>query len=237
MTLSREQTLSIQDGKGIIYIIGAGPGDPELITIKGYRILRSCDVIAGWRSVLERFPDLLGGKEVIEISYSTEKEDLERLARLAMEKCVAILVHGDPSVSDWQFMEKLRTLCRSRSIICEVISGVSSLNVALSKEGLDMAEIVFITLHAEGAEKYYEEILRILPSRRKIVVFPEPYRDGPQRVARYLIDRGFKGIATIYENLTYQDEQSYEYKLEDLAKEKRAFTDLCVLILEIEHDP
>jgi precorrin-2 methylase len=31
----------------MIYIIGSGPGDPELITMKGYRILRSCDVILG----------------------------------------------------------------------------------------------------------------------------------------------------------------------------------------------
>jgi cobalt-precorrin-7 (C5)-methyltransferase len=176
-------------------------------------------------------------KEVIKISYSTEKEDLERLAHLATDKCVAILIHGDPSVSDWQFMEKLRTLCRSRSIRCEVIPGVSSLNVALLKERLDMVETIFITLHTEGAEKYYEEILRMVSTRRKIVLFSEPYRDGPQRVARYLIDKGFKGIARIYESLTYQNERFYEYKLEDLAKEKRAFTDLCIMILEIRYDP
>ncbi|MFZ2321359.1 MAG: SAM-dependent methyltransferase, partial [Pseudomonas sp.] len=28
-----------------VYFIGAGPGDPELITVKGQRLLRSCPVI------------------------------------------------------------------------------------------------------------------------------------------------------------------------------------------------
>ena len=28
-----------------VYFIGAGPGDPELITVKGQRLIRSCPVI------------------------------------------------------------------------------------------------------------------------------------------------------------------------------------------------
>ncbi|MEM3305691.1 MAG: SAM-dependent methyltransferase, partial [Saccharolobus sp.] len=31
--------------KGKVYIVGAGPGDPELITIKGYKLLQRADVI------------------------------------------------------------------------------------------------------------------------------------------------------------------------------------------------
>jgi uroporphyrinogen III methyltransferase/synthase len=31
--------------KGKVYLIGAGPGDPDLITVKGYSLLNSCDVI------------------------------------------------------------------------------------------------------------------------------------------------------------------------------------------------
>lgn len=29
--------------KGVVYLIGAGPGDPGLITLKGKEILESCD--------------------------------------------------------------------------------------------------------------------------------------------------------------------------------------------------
>ena len=31
--------------KGKLYLIGAGPGDPELLTMKGARVLAECDVI------------------------------------------------------------------------------------------------------------------------------------------------------------------------------------------------
>ena len=37
--------------KGKVYLIGAGPGDPELFTLKGKRCLEKADVIVGviWR--------------------------------------------------------------------------------------------------------------------------------------------------------------------------------------------
>src|SRR5205814_700889 len=40
-TLGREMS----DTEGIVYLVGAGPGDPELLTLKGQRILASADVV------------------------------------------------------------------------------------------------------------------------------------------------------------------------------------------------
>ena len=31
--------------KGIVYFVGAGPGDPELITVKGMRLLKEADLV------------------------------------------------------------------------------------------------------------------------------------------------------------------------------------------------
>ena len=35
----------LQESVMTVYFIGAGPGDPELITVKGQRLIRSCAVI------------------------------------------------------------------------------------------------------------------------------------------------------------------------------------------------
>jgi len=44
-------------GSGIVYIVGSGPGDKGLITVKGAKILSQCDVVVY---------DYLCGKEVLE---------------------------------------------------------------------------------------------------------------------------------------------------------------------------
>ncbi len=45
MTNEQMTTEQVRTLEPKVYIVGAGPGDPELITVKGSRILRSADLV------------------------------------------------------------------------------------------------------------------------------------------------------------------------------------------------
>ena len=73
--------------KGVLYGVGTGPGDPELLTIKAVRTIESCPVIAAPQTadgvmvaldIVRRAVDLTG-KTVIPVRFSMTR-DLERRA-------------------------------------------------------------------------------------------------------------------------------------------------------------
>lgn len=104
--------------KGILYGVGVGPGDPELLTLKAARLIRSCDVIAvphkdrekcfAYRIARGAVPEIRE-KPVLSIDMPmTHDERLREAAyeagaeaiRSELEKGrdVAFLTLGDPSV-------------------------------------------------------------------------------------------------------------------------------------------
>ncbi len=169
----------------MLYIIGVGPGDPELITVKGLNILRSVNVVAGWGgSVLDRFSEYLINKRVIKLSYRDEAEGLKELITSAVNEDAALLMHGDPpSVSESQLMAKVTRLCREYGVTYEVVpGGVSSVNAVLGMLGIDLDSSVLISLHVRGGSlddrlEELKTILRVL--RRYIIVLPPPIPTRP----------------------------------------------------------
>jgi cobalt-precorrin-7 (C5)-methyltransferase len=214
----------------MLYIIGVGPGDPKYLTLKAYEVIKSSDIVAGWESVLSRFKDLIKDKEIIKISYSNEIQILYYLIRKALNKKVAILNHGDPTVSDWQFIDKIRRMCDEMKVSYQIISGVSSINVAMAREGLDLAKVVFISHHVRGNINM-DEIITYLNLGRIVILFPKPYTKAPQDVGNYLSSRGFNFKIKIYENLTLPNETMMEYSAEELAKENKEFSNLTLMII------
>ena len=89
---------------GTVYLIGSGPGDPELMTVKATRLLEDCDVVLHDKlpgpKILESLPEdaedvgkRAGGER------TSQAETNDRLVTLAREgKDVARLKGGDPFV-------------------------------------------------------------------------------------------------------------------------------------------
>ncbi|MDP4182611.1 MAG: cobalt-precorrin-4/precorrin-4 C(11)-methyltransferase, partial [Bacillota bacterium] len=122
----------------MIYFIGAGPGDPDLITVKGRNIITEADVII-YAGSLVNIKVLQCAKKRCEI-YDSSKMTLEEVIEVmvsaaASDKMVARVHTGDPSIFG-AIREQMDELDR-RNIAYEVIPGVSSFlsaAAALKKE-------------------------------------------------------------------------------------------------------
>lgn len=122
-----------------VYIIGAGPGDPELITVKGARLVESCPVV------------LYTGSLVPEAVIARARKDATVLdsSGMTLDEIVAVLVAardaghdvarvhtGDPSVfgSTAEQMRRLDAL----GIAYEIVPGVSSFAAAAAAIGREL---------------------------------------------------------------------------------------------------
>lgn len=109
-----------------VYFIGAGPGDPELITVKGQRLLRSCPVILYAGSLV---PEALLEGHNAELVVNTAELHLEAIIELLREahakgQNVARVHSGDPSLYG-AIGEQIRHL-RVLNIPFQIIPGVTA---------------------------------------------------------------------------------------------------------------
>ncbi|MGL4968793.1 MAG: precorrin-4 C(11)-methyltransferase, partial [Fusobacteriaceae bacterium] len=110
-----------------VYFIGAGPGDPDLITVKGRKIVEKADIIIYAGSLVN--PAIIGchkdGAEIFNSAGMTLEEVVAVIKRGVSEGKLVARVHtGDPSI--YGAIREQMVLLDSDGIEYEVIPGVSS---------------------------------------------------------------------------------------------------------------
>lgn len=117
---------------GTVYLVGAGPGDPGLITVRGLELLQRADVVLHDRLVepalLEQARPIARLIDVGKMPYgaATEQATINAaLVRHAREGSVVVrLKGGDPLVFGRGWEE--RQACVDSGVPCEIVPGVSS---------------------------------------------------------------------------------------------------------------
>ncbi len=121
-----------------VYFVGAGPGDPDLITVKGLRLVEGADLLLYTGSLVN--PDLVArsrAPEKLDSHGMTHAEIIARLDGAAREgKCVVRLHSGDPSLYG-AIVEQILAL-EDRGIPSIVVPGVSSLFAAAASLGTQL---------------------------------------------------------------------------------------------------
>lgn len=118
-----------------IYFIGAGPGDPGLLTLTGAACLRKADWVYAATPYEEVFADLLQGKAVAVPFVYRFEQLLELLEQQLATGHVAFLVPGDLT-----FYSPFQALVDALGEHAEVVPGVGTVNAASAylKKTLDL---------------------------------------------------------------------------------------------------
>ncbi|URZ15897.1 precorrin-4 C(11)-methyltransferase [Clostridium felsineum] len=117
----------------MVYFIGAGPGDVDLITVKGRKIIEKADVViyAGSLVSKEHMEFCKVGVELYNSAHMTLEEVLSVIEKAEKEGKVTVRLHtGDPSIYG-AIKEQMDELYK-KNIEFEVIPGVSSFTAAAS---------------------------------------------------------------------------------------------------------
>jgi uroporphyrin-III C-methyltransferase len=147
---------------GKIYLVGAGPGDPELLTRKAWRVLQTADVVLHDDLVSEEILRVLplaaqvvnvgkrcGAKGISQIEINALMVSLARQGKL-----VARLKNGDPLLFG-RAGEEMDAL-RQAEIEFEVVPGVTSALGAAASARISLTDrrhasrVVFVTAHRAG---------------------------------------------------------------------------------------
>ncbi|MBU0701699.1 precorrin-2 C(20)-methyltransferase [bacterium] len=148
---------------GKLYVIGVGPGDPELLTLKATRILNkvACVCVPKGReegmslalSIVKKVINV-DDKEIIESHFPMRKtrpqeheceldarwqEIVENvMSRLNKGIDIAFITIGDPTIYSTFFYLYDKLLALNPELNIEIIPGVSSINTAAARAGLSL---------------------------------------------------------------------------------------------------
>ncbi len=149
---------------GSVWLVGAGPGDPELLTRKAERLIGRASVV---------FHDALVGPGVLDLipetarrvpvgkrsgRHSRDQDDINALlvaAALAGERVVR-LKGGDPSMFG-RSTEELDALSQA-GVVARVCPGITAASAAAASAGLSLSlrglarQVRFVTAHARAGE-------------------------------------------------------------------------------------
>jgi uroporphyrin-III C-methyltransferase len=228
---------------GAVWLVGAGPGDPELLTLKALKILQKADVVVHDGLVSDEILDLSpAGARRISVAkrksrHSYSQDEINRmLTAFALEGLTVVrLKGGDPFIFG-RGGEELEA-CRAAGVDCQIVPGVTAALAAGASAGAPLTHrgsaqaVTFVTGHASnGAEPDLDWEALARPNQT-VVIYMGLSQAAP--IAGRLMAAGRAGStpALIVENASRGDERRLVTTLSGLAEAASALSGPALLIV------
>jgi precorrin-4 C11-methyltransferase len=211
-----------------VWFIGAGPGAPDLLTIRAAKLIGEADVVVWARSLVDEGvleyarPDA----EIVE-STTIPLEGVRNLYERAIEEDLEIArVHsGDPSL--WGAVMEQIEVCEELGLSWEIVPGVSSLGAAAAAIGRELtvpeiSQSVILTRRASRTPMPEgEDIKSFAAHGTTMAIFLSAAR--PRLLQEELIEGGYapQTPCAVVHKASWPDQQVIECRLEDLADRVR----------------
>lgn len=213
---------------GTVWLVGAGPGDPDLLTRKAVRLLEQADVV---------FYDALAGRDILDLAPQAEHvsvgkrsgrhskdqgtiDDLIVGAALAGRR-VLRLKGGDPSIFGRSTEELVA--CAAHGIPVRICPGITAASAAAASGLVSLTlrgaarQLTFLTAHARGGEPLDVDWSRLASPDATLAIYMG--RAAAPEVARQLIGAGLRPDtpAMVAVNVSRPDERLLRGRLDALA--------------------
>ena len=232
--------------KGKVYLMGAGPGNPDLLTLQAVRVLKTAEVVLHDHLVAQEILDLLPawtqvrnvGKRCGHAGIAQEQIHALLIAAAREGKRVVRLKGGDPLLFG-RVGEEMEALARA-GVEFEVIPGVTSAMGAAAAAKVPLTDrryaskLVFVSNHSAG---------NVSPEWNDAIVKDATYAvympgKNYGEIAAKMIEYGLDAMTpcVLVANATLGDEQIHRTTLQDLALEQRLPAPSLLIVGEVARE-
>ncbi len=229
---------------GKVYLVGAGPGDPELLTVRAHKLIHSVDVIL--------HDDLISGEILRLVPPSTKLENVGKRCgkkNVSQEEINALLVNyaqmglqvvrlkgGDPSVFG-RTGEEMEAL-RDAGIDFEIVPGVTAAfgaaaaaQIPLTHRDISSSITLITNHHKKGFDE--ESWAGRIPVDGTVVIYMPGSHHA--QTAKKLVDAGLKESTpcAVISKATLEDQQVYLTTIAELLEAPQLPSPALLIVGEV----
>ena len=211
---------------GDVWLVGAGPGDPDLLTRKAEKLIQAASVV---------FYDALVGKGVLDLipahvrrvwvgkragRHSKDQQSIDQLIVAAAQagERVVRLKGGDPSIFG-RSMEEI-TACRAAGIPVRICPGITAASAAVAGLGTSLTlrglarRLTFVTAHTQKGRVLGIDWKALADPQATLAVYMG--KSSATQIAHGLVEAGLPGATPValVENASLPNERHFLTRLD-----------------------